>query len=662
MGMPRILAIRKPAVRVGIGQCFPEAAVCELRIPPPTSSSTLARIFITANLGASWSASLPTQRVLESTGVRLLVHVTPVFSTAWDWLANCPPEVRALGGSHDHHAELCRTRNRDHVRRRRRGRPFLDVPSDRLRFDAAGDGAEGSSSNGVSARHGATGSRLRPESLNTLWRVATGQRQTCATGFPGPMRAAESAISFPPQHTGVGTEGSNSMLALKYLLMILGVGLFGSAGALVAYDIFLATQLRRLLGGRAGGEATREVGPLAARPFRPVRARLALQLAAAGALAILITQMIVVIPDGAAGVRISQISGARPGTLYPGVHLITPLVDSVAIYDTREQVYTTLASENPKLKGDILNVQAREGLNVGLAVSVRYRLDSKRLDSIHTNLPQPVGEQVVAPVVSTVYRQLAPNYITREIFATKREELRTKAAEAITARLASDGILVREVLLRDLQLPAEYAKGLEGLLLKEQENERLGTEQEIKQKEVKIAELEAEAQKSRDVKQAEGQAQVRVLQAKAEADAMQYTLPLKQKQIEQSKLEAEARKEATVQNAEANAQATIRNAEAMAQAKVLDSKAEMERRKLLADAEAERIRVTAVADAERMRNEGVILKQNPLLINKIIAEKLSDKLQIMMVPSDGKYFFANDVLKSMNMANKGGQADQAEEK
>jgi regulator of protease activity HflC (stomatin/prohibitin superfamily) len=143
---------------------------------------------------------------------------------------------------------------------------------------------------------------------------------------------------------------------------------------------------------------------------------------------------------------------------------------------------------------------------------------------------------------------------------------------------------------------------------------------------------------------------------------MQYTLPLKQKQIEQAKLESEARKEATVQNAEASAEATVKNAEAMAQAKVLDSKAEMERRKLLADAEAERIRITAIADAERMRNEGVILKQNPLLINKIIAEKLSDKLQIMMVPSDGKYFFANDVLKSMNMGNKSSEADQGEEK
>ena len=38
-------------------------------------------------------------------------------------------------------------------------------------------------------------------------------------------------------------------------------------------------------------------------------------------------------------------------------------------------------------------------------------------------------------------------------------------------------------------------------------------------------------------------------------------------------------------------------------------------------------------------------KQNPLLIQKIIAEKLSDKVQIMMVPNDGKFFFANDVLK-----------------
>ena len=152
---------------------------------------------------------------------------------------------------------------------------------------------------------------------------------------------------------------------------------------------------------------------------------------------------------------------------------------------------------------------------------------------------------------------------------------------------------------------------------------------------MKIAELQAEAEARQKEKQAEGDAQSKVIEAKGEADAMQYTLPLKQKQIEQSKLEAEARKEATIQNAQADAEA-----------KVIDSKAELQRRNLLADAEASRIRLMAAANAERMTSEAELLNKSPLLINKIVAERLSDKIQVVMVPSDGKFFFANDVFKS----------------
>jgi hypothetical protein len=65
-----------------------------------------------------------------------------------------------------------------------------------------------------------------------------------------------------------------------------------------------------------------------------------------------------------------------------------------------------------------------------------------------------------------------------------------------------------------------------------------------------------------------------------------------------------------------------------------------------ADAEANRIRVTAAADSERMKFEAAVLKQNPMPIHKIIAQRSSDKLQIMMVPVDGKNFFANDVFRS----------------
>ena len=45
------------------------------------------------------------------------------------------------------------------------------------------------------------------------------------------------------------------MLALKYLLMILGVALFGSAGALVAYDVYVSDQLGRLLARNRAGRA-----------------------------------------------------------------------------------------------------------------------------------------------------------------------------------------------------------------------------------------------------------------------------------------------------------------------------------------------------------------------------------------------------------------------
>jgi regulator of protease activity HflC (stomatin/prohibitin superfamily) len=311
----------------------------------------------------------------------------------------------------------------------------------------------------------------------------------------------------------------------------------------------------------------------------------------------------------------------------------------------RDKLFTTGGTESKKddkltTKAEPLKVQSKEGLSIGLAITVRYRLDPKRLDYIQSHLPQPIETELVPPIVASAWRELAPNYTVRDIFSAKREEVRERAAASITQQLGVDGIVVKEVMLRDIQLPPEYAKGLENLLLKEQQDDQLTVETDIHQKQVRISELDAEAQKVAQVKGAEGEAQVRVLQAKGEADAMQYTLPLKQKQIEQTRLEAEARKEST-----------IKGAEASAEAKVIDSKAEMERRKYLADAEANRIRVTAAADSERMKLEAAALKQNPLLINKIVAEKLSDKIQLVMVPTDSKFFFANDVFKGMSPAS-----------
>jgi regulator of protease activity HflC (stomatin/prohibitin superfamily) len=438
------------------------------------------------------------------------------------------------------------------------------------------------------------------------------------------------------------------MLLLKYLLVGAGIAMFVIAAGILTYDLYLLVAYRRSRLAPAG-EATPV--PL---PPPDVRWRTAIALGMLAWAPLLISAAIVFVPSGTAGVRVSLTQGTLAGTLYPGVHVIMPLAEHVELFNTRDQLFTSGITEDSvakgAAKGEALNVQAKEGLTLGLAITVRYQVNPKHLDFIQSNLPQPLEKEIVPPVVATAWRELVPAYTVREVFSSKREEVRQKAAEMIRKRLAADGIVVKEVMLRDIQLPQEYAQGLESLLLKEQENDRMGVETEIHQKQVKIAEADAEATKAQRVKGAEGEAAVRVLQAKGEADAMQYLLPLKQKQIEQSKLEAEARKETTV-----------KGAEAAGEAKIIDSKAEMERRKLLAQAEAERIRITAVADAERMKNEGIVLKQNPLLINKIIAERLSDKLQIMMVPSDGKFFFTNDVMRGMNTASHASQAEDAGE-
>jgi regulator of protease activity HflC (stomatin/prohibitin superfamily) len=418
------------------------------------------------------------------------------------------------------------------------------------------------------------------------------------------------------------------MNALKLLLTVAGVLLLAAAVAIPLYSLWLRIQtLRR----KAKGEET------AGEP-EEIAWRGSVALVLVACLPLLVTSSIVVVPSGMGGVRVSQVSGTLPGTLYPGVHFITPLVEKVETFDLRDHLFVAGLAEEGAKPGEQkngLSVQSREGLNIGLAVTVRYRLDPNKLSNVQAHMPQPVDKELVPPVVASAWRELTPAYTVREIFSTKREEVREKASEIITRKLGADGIFVEEVMLSDIQLPAEYAKGLEGLLLKEQEDDQLGVVTDIQQKQVRIAELQAEAEAVQKVKEAEGEAQSRVVEAKGESDAMQYTLPLKEKQIEQSKLEAEAHKETTIQNAEADAEA-----------KVIDSKAELQRRNLMADAEASRVRLMAAANAERMTSEAALLNKSPLLINKIIAERLSDKIQVLMVPSDGKFFFANDVFKS----------------
>src|SRR5215813_3696664 len=106
------------------------------------------------------------------------------------------------------------------------------------------------------------------------------------------------------------------MLTLKYLLEVAGYAVLAAAAVFLLHDIYRRYQ------SPAGEE-------------RPLGWRKAARLAGIALIPLLIGFSIQVVPSGMAGVRVSQISGTLQGTLYPGFHLVIPLVQTVALYDVR---------------------------------------------------------------------------------------------------------------------------------------------------------------------------------------------------------------------------------------------------------------------------------------------------------------------------------------
>jgi len=200
------------------------------------------------------------------------------------------------------------------------------------------------------------------------------------------------------------------MLLLKHLLLSVGIAMFAIAAGILSYDAYLliAWQRRRL-------NPDPEAGAPGLAPAMRWRTSVALVMLAW--VPLLVSAGIVIVPSGMAGVRVSQTKGTLAGTLYPGVHFVVPLVERVELFNTRDQLFTTGIGEDAPAKGaakgDALRVQAKEGLTLGLAITVRYQIDPKRLDYIEANLPQPLEREIVPPVVATAWRELVPGYTVR---------------------------------------------------------------------------------------------------------------------------------------------------------------------------------------------------------------------------------------------------------
>jgi regulator of protease activity HflC (stomatin/prohibitin superfamily) len=332
---------------------------------------------------------------------------------------------------------------------------------------------------------------------------------------------------------------------------------------------------------------------------------------------------------GEVAIRINQLTGGTT-EIPEGAAMVIPGLHILRRFSLREQIYRPEGSDSADGSAPFQTV---EGLSIGLDVSVRYALDPGKVAMIARALPEDIGGEVVRPAVQGVLYKTLARYTVREIFSTKRQEIKEGIETELKPLLEKDGVKLQAVLIGKVDLPADYKTGMEKLLAEELASEKMRYTLELKEKQVMQTGLEAQAEKVRREKAAEAAGEEQIIAAKAQAEAMKHVLPFKQKQIEQRRLEAEAEKVAR-----------IKSAEAAAQARQIEAAGEAESRRKLADAEAYRQDRMGKISSEQLARDGALIQKHPLLIQKAMADKLSDKVSVIIAPTPADGGFIGSAL------------------
>ena len=302
-----------------------------------------------------------------------------------------------------------------------------------------------------------------------------------------------------------------------------------------------------------------------------------------------------------------------------GTVLVLPGIHQVRRYPTRDQVYRP--TESARAAGPA-PFQSNEGLSLGVDLTVRWAIDRSRVAQMAREYPEDLNADLVRPAVQGVIYPLLARYTVREIFSSRRAQIQQEMTEELRPKLAALGLILRGVDMGQVDLPEDYRAQMEKLLAEELETEKVRYTLQLKEAQVKETQLVAEADKVRRQKAAEAAGEEQVIAARAQEETMKHILPFKHKQIEQRQLEAEAEKVAR-----------IRTAEGAAEARRIEAKGEADSRQKLADAEAYRLEIVGKSNAGQMQREGALIAQYPLLIQKTLADKLSDKVQVIIAPT-----------------------------
>jgi prohibitin 1 len=172
-----------------------------------------------------------------------------------------------------------------------------------------------------------------------------------------------------------------------------------------------------------------------------------------------------------------RVTGER---LDEGLHLINPL-KRVAKLSVR-----TLQSK------EVAEVPSSEGLLVHLEASLLFRLDARRANDVYQKIGPDYQEVVVSPNFRSVMRDVTAAHTASALYSEGRETVSAQMLTGLRKALEPTGIVVENVLLRDVKLPVTLKNAIEAKQQAEQDAQRMNFVLQKERQEAERKRIEAQ--------------------------------------------------------------------------------------------------------------------------------------------------------------------------
>lgn len=191
------------------------------------------------------------------------------------------------------------------------------------------------------------------------------------------------------------------------------------------------------------------------------------------------------IDAGEVGVQ-SLFGNVNSSTLSSGLNFVNPLAE-VQTFDTKTQNYTMSAihDEGSKDGDDAIRVLTADGLEVIIDLTVLYRVIPAEAPKIFREIGLDYNDKVVRPITRTKIRDNAVYYDAVALYSTKRDEFQNRIFKSIEKDLRVRGLLLEQLLVRNINLPTSVKQTIESKINAEQDAQKM---QFVLQKEKQEAE------------------------------------------------------------------------------------------------------------------------------------------------------------------------------